>query len=58
MVNMQSAQLTGLIHYVCRDLFNNNVNSSCLKQNIHVNMTLYCFSPQKTIKRYKNISPN
>lgn len=40
MVNMQSVQLTGLIHYVCSDLFNDNMNSSCLKQNIPENMTL------------------
>lgn len=32
LANMQSAQLTELIHYVCNDLFDDNVYSCCPKQ--------------------------
>lgn len=60
MVNMQSAQLTELIHYVCGDLFNDNVNSSCLKQKHFCDYDTYVTVPptKKTMKRCKNISPN
>lgn len=60
MVNMQSAQLTELIHYVCGDLFNDNVNSSCLKQKHFCDYDTYVtVTPtKKTMKRCKNISPN